>query len=201
MAAAKAVFTQSPWPKGQDMTQRRMILAGTLAITASPATYTLGGIPITFAPNSNNQGGIDLPGFSNPGAIRGELYSRSGSGYIYFWTTTDLWTAVMKGNVLTAGQSIVDTNGNIQTVTTGGTAGSGAEPTWAIPTAAVPNPTTVDNTVTWTCEGPSSGLVQIFQSGAENASALPLVEIANATTIVAGISGDVISARLEFLKG
>ena len=197
MAAATAVFTQSAYPNGQDMTQRRLTLYGTLALTASPAVYTAGGIPVTFAANSQNQGGIDLPGLTNPGAIRGEFYSRKGSGYVYFWTTADLWTATMKGNVLIAGQLIQDPNGNIQTVTTAGTAGSGSEPTWNTTIGG----TTTDNTVTWTNKGPSSGLVQIFQSGAENASALPLAEFANNTAIAAGISADTISAKLEFLKG
>jgi hypothetical protein len=201
MAVATAVFTQSPYPRGQDMTQRRFILAGVIAISASPATYPLGGIPITIAPNTSpGQGGIDFPGVSNGNAVRAEMQTRAGSGYVYSWTTKDEWTALYKGNVVAVGQSLVDSNGNIQTATTGGTAGSGSEPTWALPTAANPNPTTVDGGVTWTLQnwGQNCGLLRIFQSAG---SAAPLVEIAQGTTIAAGISGDMISCILEFIKG
>jgi hypothetical protein len=200
MTATAAVFTQSPYPRGQDMTQRRFLLAGTLAIGASPLTYPAGGIPITIAANNNNSGGIDFPGVSNGNAVRATLDSRAGSGYIYKWTTKDLWTAVFKGNAVAAGQSLIDSNGNIQTCTTPGTAGSGAEPTWALPTAANPNPTTVDGTVTWTLElwGANCGLVQIFQSAG---SAAPLVELTQAASIPAAVSSDLISCLLEFIKG
>jgi hypothetical protein len=187
MSVATAVFTQSQYPNGQDMTQRRFHIAGTIAISASPATYPAGGIPITFA------SGI-VPGTTKPGAVRATIDSRSGSGYQYYWTTKDLWTANYKGNSVAVGQSLVDTNGNIQTCTTNGTAGSGSEPTWNTTIGG----TTTDGTVTWTNEGPSSGLLQIFQSGG---SASPLAEIAQGTTIAAGISGDLISCLLEFIKG
>lgn len=198
MAVATAVFTQSPYPNGQDMTQRRMFVHGTLAISASPATYPAGGIPITFAANNSNQGGIDLPGFTKPGAIRADIDSRAGSGWVYMWTTADLWTSDYKNKTVAAGQSLQDPNGNIQTCTTGGTAGDGSEPTWAIPTAATPNPTTTDGTVTWTCEGPSSGLVQIFE---QNGTTGALAELSQASSIPAGVSGDTISVQLQFLKG
>lgn len=198
MAVATAVFTQSAYPRGQDMTQRRMLIYGTLAIIASPATYPAGGIPVTYAANSSNQGGIDFPGFSRPGAIRATLDSRNGSGFLYFWTTVDKWTSLYKGNLVAVGQSLQDPNGNIQTCTTAGTAGSGTEPVWAIPTAATPNPTTTDGTVTWTCEGPSSGLVQIFE---QNGTTGALVELSQASSIPSGVSGDTISAVAEFQKG
>jgi len=44
---------------------------------------------------------------------------------------------------------IVDSNGNIQLVTTAGTSGSGSHPTWATTTGA----TTTDGGATWTCKG------------------------------------------------
>jgi len=49
---------------------------------------------------------------------------------------------------VTPGQMIVDTNGNVQEVTTAGTTGSSA-PTWATTLGAA----TIDNTVTWTLVG------------------------------------------------
>ena len=49
MAAATAVFTLSAWPKGIDMTQRRFILYGSVAVSATASGYLNGGIPITIA--------------------------------------------------------------------------------------------------------------------------------------------------------
>ena len=240
MTIAAATFTQSQYPDGQDMTQRRMIFYGQLAIGASPLTYQPGGLPLAITGA--------LPGVSakvgkpGPVPLRADMDSRNGSGYLYFWTTKDLWTAVMKGNVLVAGQSIQDPNGYIQTVTTAGTAGSGTEPTWNTNIGG----TTTDNSVTWTNKGPGNGIVQIFQSGAGSGtiSAPTITTLTNVTTtaavyvnggaltettgatgitgvqaptftgsgaaalaelpsgtVPAGVSGDVISTKLEYLKG
>jgi hypothetical protein len=191
MAVATAVFTESAYPNGQDMTQRRFILHGPLAITASPATYPAGGIPITFA--SGNSGTV-LPGTSKPGPVTVYLASRGGKGFLYNWTTANLWAA---STVYAAGQSIVDTNGNIQTVTTGGTSGA-TQPVWPLATGATPNPTTTDGSVVWTLEFPSNGLVQIFE---QNGTTGPLVELAQGATIPAGVSGDTIGGQFEFIKG
>jgi len=196
MAVATAVFSTSKYPNGYDFTSRRGHLYGTLAISASPATYPKGGIPVTLAANATTNGGFSTPGFSNFNSIRGEFYTRSGSGYVYSWTTADLWAAT---TVYAVGQSVVDKNGNIQTVTTGGTSG-GSEPTWALPNSANESPTTTDGSVVWTLQnaGANLGLVQIFQSAG---SAAPLVELAQAATIPAGVSGDLISGKLDFSKG
>lgn len=59
----------------------------------------------------------------------------------YADVATKVWAA---GTAYTAGDTIVDSNGNIQTVTVGGTSG-GAQPTWNYTRS-----TTTDNTVTWT---------------------------------------------------
>jgi hypothetical protein len=194
MAVATAVFTESAYPNGQDMTQRRMYIIGIIAISASPATYPAGGIPITFV--HSNPSGLSLPGFSKPGSVRTDMATRKGSGYTYSWTTIDLWAS---GTVYAVGQSVVDTNGNIQTVTTAGTSGS-TQPIWAMATGATPNPTTADGTgsLVWTLQGVSSGLVQIFQ---QNATTGPLVELTQASAIPAGVSGDTISTKMEFVKG
>jgi hypothetical protein len=188
MAVATAVFTQSPYPQGYDFTSRRGIYYGPIVVTASPATYPKGGIPITVALPGFN------PGLSNPRVKSGFIETRGGSGYIYFWTAADLWAAT---TVYAVGQAIQDPNGNIQVVTTGGTSGS-TQPAWALPTSTTPNPTTTDGSVVWTLLQPSLGLLQIFQSAG---SAAPLVELAQAATIPAGVSGDTIAAKLEFIKG
>ena len=48
MAAATATPTVANHPYGVDNTQRRQILDGTLAISASPATYVTNGLPVSF---------------------------------------------------------------------------------------------------------------------------------------------------------
>jgi hypothetical protein len=124
------------------------------------------------------------------------MASRSGSGWIYFWTIADIWTSYYKGNTVAAGQFLTDSNGNLQKCTTGGTAGSGAEPTWN----KVVGGTTTDNTVVWTNQGVSSGTIQIFGTGG---SAGVLGELATgiATAVPSTVSGDTISVRTEYLKG
>src|SRR5208282_4726114 len=118
-------------------------------------------------------------------------------GYIYNWIAADLWVAA---NAYSLGQAIQDTNGNIQVVTTAGTSGTPNQPVWAIPSSANANPTTPDGTgsLVWTCQGPSSGLVQIVE---QNGTTGPLVELAQGATIPAGVSGDTIALQIEYIKG
>lgn len=66
------------------------------------------------------------------------------------FSNTPKWSnASIKNNAITLGQVITDVAGTIVLIcTTAGTAGNGAEPTWAAYTTA--GATTADNTVTWT---------------------------------------------------
>jgi hypothetical protein len=52
----------------------------------------------------------------------------------------------LASHVYAAGAAIIDSNGNIQVVTTAGTSKAGAHPVWQ---TAIHNPTTVDNNVRW----------------------------------------------------
>jgi hypothetical protein len=194
MAAATAVFTLSPWPKGIDMTQRRLILHGPIAISATASGYLLGGIPITINQTANAGNILGFPGLTKSSPITVYFASRAGKGYIYNWIGVDLWTAVFKNATVAAGQSLTDTNGNLQTCTTGGTANNTAEPAWNTTIGG----TTTDGTVTWTNEGQSYGLIQILE---QNGTTGALVELANATSIPTAVSGDTIAAQMEFLKG
>jgi hypothetical protein len=191
MSVATATFTLSPYPQGLDETMRRVTIYGPVTITASPATYTLGGIPLTL---KSGTAGLVLPGTSNPACKTAHFESRANSGYVYIWTAVDLWTALFKSTTPTLGQSLVDTNGNLQTITTSGAAGTGTEPVWN----KTKGGTTTDASAVWTNKGVSQGLISIFQ---QNATTGPLVEIANTTAIAAGISGDTIAGYMEFLKG
>ncbi|MGB8543554.1 MAG: choice-of-anchor D domain-containing protein [Candidatus Acidiferrales bacterium] len=55
-------------------------------------------------------------------------------------------------NAESLGQTIVDTNGNLEEVTTAGTTGSGSHPAWNTATGG----TTSDGTVVWTNQGPAT---------------------------------------------
>lgn len=185
MAVPTITFVQSAYPDGLDRTARRVIIYGKLTISSS-GTIPKGGLQLNAA-----LAGL-LTGSSFIKVIMAYLQSIGGSGFTYNWTTADLWTADMKNTALTAGQCINDSNGNLQVVTTPGTAGNGAEPTWN----TVIGGTTTDGGVTWTNQGPSSGLLQIFQGAG---SAAPNAEVTGA--VPAGVSGDVIAAELEYRAG
>jgi hypothetical protein len=67
----------------------------------------------------------------------------------------------------TVGVSYLDTNGNIETVTTTGTSGS-TQPTWPS-TGSCPGTTTIDGSVVWTCSlGTSSTAASIRTGGTED---------------------------------
>ena len=187
MAVATAIVTQSAFPDGSDFTQNRQIIYGVLAIQASSATYQTGGLAVTFA-NPDN-----ILATQGPYANRCDFQSRGGSGYLYYWTTKNLWIA---STSYVVGQSLVVTSGNkiyTFTCTTLGTSGTPNQPAWNFAT----NSTTTDGTVVWTCEGLSSGLVQVFQS---NSSATVLAEITGNSAVPAGVSGDTISCKAEFVR-
>lgn len=48
MATATAVVTINAYPNGVDNTLRHEVVFGTLAVSASPATYLTNGLPVTF---------------------------------------------------------------------------------------------------------------------------------------------------------
>jgi len=77
MATATAVGSIDAFPNGRDNTMNQAVIYGTIAITASPATYATGGLAITWPQKdnrySNNSG--------NPWWA--EIVSISGSGYQY----------------------------------------------------------------------------------------------------------------------
>lgn len=93
-------------------------------------------------------------------------------------TTTDgaaTWTATVGTplNIYRASKpyvlkmSVIDTNGNVETVTTAGTTGASA-PTWPV-TGSCPGTTTVDSGATWTCSlGSSSIKAALISSGTED---------------------------------
>jgi hypothetical protein len=78
-------------------------------------------------------------------AVVGILPSGNGTVNNY----TNVFAAWAASTVMSVGQQIKDSNGNVQEVTTAGTSGSGSHPTWGTNGGS----TTTDNTVTWTCRG------------------------------------------------
>ena len=199
MAAATVTATAYPYPDGSDNTKSRRILYGTLAFQASPALYETGGLPISFLGINDENNLIQVT--QGPYANRVEMSSRSGSGYVYSYTTADLWVKLFTSVSAVLGQSVVVANPatnilNLFTITTAGTTGS-TEPVWVFPNPSNPNPTTTDNGAVWTAQGPTSGLVQVLQSAG---SAAPNSEITGNSAIPAGVSGDVVSFKAEFVN-
>lgn len=83
MALSTVVFTQYAYPNGSSNDQRRQLLQGTLAISASPGTYPTGGFSLAGvfkveAVKSSNWVPVDLT-----------VKSVSGSGYTYLWNKTN----------------------------------------------------------------------------------------------------------------
>jgi hypothetical protein len=79
MAISTVTATIYAYPNGYDNTQRRAIVRGTLAISASPGTYPTGGFslaPVFKLEAIKNVSGVPAGLF---------IYSVSGSGYIYVW--------------------------------------------------------------------------------------------------------------------
>lgn len=70
-----------------------------------------------------------------------DLYQLVNGAWVKRSRTTPAWVA---STAYTTGQFVIDSNGNLQTVTTGGTSGTSA-PTWSTTVGG----TTTDNTVTW----------------------------------------------------
>lgn len=64
MPQATAVFTESVYPFGNDDTERHQIKFGQIAVSASPATYTTNGLPISYANAESIKSG--LPALSPP---------------------------------------------------------------------------------------------------------------------------------------
>jgi hypothetical protein len=79
MALSTVTATVYPYPAGVDNTQRREIIRGTFAISASPGTYPTGGFSLATAfkiEAVRNVSGV-------PVALT--IMSVSGSGYAYGW--------------------------------------------------------------------------------------------------------------------
>jgi hypothetical protein len=79
MALSTVTATVYAYPNGMDNTQRRSIVRGTLAISASPGTYPSGGFSLATV--------FKLEPIRNVSGVPAGLfvYSVSGSGYTYVW--------------------------------------------------------------------------------------------------------------------
>ena len=77
MAVATATPTINAFPNGVDNTQRFTRIYGTIAISASPATYATGGLALSFS-------GLE-PIKSTQSPVIVYIESVKGSGFIYGW--------------------------------------------------------------------------------------------------------------------
>jgi len=60
MSQAFATTVVNAYPSGVDNTQRHAILFGTISISASPATYVTGGLPLAFASTDTDSSGAPV---------------------------------------------------------------------------------------------------------------------------------------------
>jgi len=235
MAVATVTLTSNGYPNGNDNTQRRqrqfgggvgvqagpnslpLVVNGATFVGSSPS-YVLGGIRINFASLEALKMG---PPFLLPQWCR--VYSLSGSGYIYSYNplgpqitnlalTSNVITITAKNN-LAAGDVVVLSGLTVNTALNGISltvlAGSLSATTFTANFTAGNISSAFESgycTPTLYASGkPFQGNLQIFQSGAENASALPLAELATAA-LPAGIVGsasvnaDVLGWAAEFVR-
>lgn len=171
--------TENKYPFGRDFTARREQRYGQISFAAG--NYQKGGLPVNIPSQT-----------SNPTPASLKMVSAQGSGFVYVNVTADLWP---QNTVVVAGQSIVDKNGNLQTVTTGGTTNNVAEPTWNPAKGGV---TADGGAVVWTNQGKVSGLVKILTGAAAQS---PLTELTGNSGLPAGVLADVVNYEADFIKG
>jgi hypothetical protein len=93
MALSTIKATIYAYPNGNDNTERRQVLMGTLAISASPGTYATGGLSLAnvFAVEQNKTSNYNTPMYIN-------IYSVSGSGYGYSYNRASNKLQVFTGS-------------------------------------------------------------------------------------------------------
>lgn len=206
MAVATLLYTVSAYPNGIDNTQIRTNAYGAVTIVGSSPSYVQGGIRANYTPLAAINTSVPLPMWC-------ETVSRLG-GYVYVFNrqgpvitnlalTSNVVTITAKNN-LAAGDTVTLSglttstflNGALVTVLAGSLSatvftfnythanvGTAAETGNALPT-------------TYASGLPFQGNILIYQSAG---SAAPLAELATAA-LPAGVTGDVIRFRSEFLR-
>lgn len=135
MATATATVAAYNEPFGLDETAKRFYLHGTIAISASPATYATGGLVANWSAIKDAAGALVQLGTKNVNPDTVWIQSIGGSGYVYQYNK-------------------------------------------------------------------ATGKIQIFTvDAAAVATQYPLIELANAAAIPAGISGDSIEFEAEWVRG
>jgi hypothetical protein len=119
MATAKAVPTTAAYPNGRDNTQRQAIHYGTIAVDASPATYSAGGLAINWAMADNR--------FSQLNPYFVEFQSRTGSGFFYTYNYTTNKMLIRTGAAAQTALTELTDGGAIPAGVSGDTIGYRAE--------------------------------------------------------------------------
>lgn len=99
MAAATATFTKTAYPNGKALYQDKIAFFGTIAVTASPATYPAGGIPLSFVGNEV---------YSQNAPLFVSIYGILGYAYSYDATAGTL--RMYLGGTETAGDAAIPAN-------------------------------------------------------------------------------------------
>ena len=207
MALATATATIANFPNGADNTQRRQLAFGLTAIGASALTYTAGGIRINFTPLSS----IKVQPV-NLLPLWADFKTESGSGYVYVFNPLGpaITNVALTANVvtITAANNLVSGDVVIPNSVVTATFLNGVKLTVATASASSFTAALVHgNYVSASDSGfappfsyasglPFQGNLMVFQSAG---SAAPLAQISTAA-VPAGVSGDTIGFRAEFLR-
>ena len=236
MAVATVTLTPNNYPYGDDNTQRRQrrfgggvctqagpealpsVVNGAKFVGSSPS-YVQGGIRINFGLLEGLKVGPPylLPQFCY-------IFSLSGSGYLYTYNplgpqitnlalTSNVITITAKNNlaigdivVLSGLTTTPALNGASLTVISTGLSATAFEANYTAANISSAFESGYATPTLYATGAPFQGNLQIFQSGAENASALPLAELTTAAlpaAIVgsASVNADVIAWEAEFIRG
>ena len=105
MASATATVTVNTYPKGLTSDQRFLHVFGTIAISASPATYTTGGLALNFNPLSNGENGfiqLDVP---NTTPVQVYIDSVGGGLFEYGWNKANNTIQIFAASAGAAGSA------------------------------------------------------------------------------------------------
>ena len=122
-------------------------------------------------------------------AIEGFILDASSSSFgIFTGGVSSVSATWASSHAYTLGSQIVDTNNNIQQVTTAGTSGSGSHPVW---NGTIGGPTADGGTLVWTNEGPAVAFISVgnqinrwvvaYQNNYQNTKSAPVTVGSNIT--------------------
>lgn len=105
MAGATVTLTEASYPFGITEANDTLIIYGTAAFSASPATYATGGIALSWATLSSNKTSSKGDGTNSGTPFFARFTSVGGSGFVYVWNkateTLQIFTGAAAQSALT----------------------------------------------------------------------------------------------------